>query len=321
MSNRQRTNSNQTSPSMNAPALPPTLTTRAINDGVDALLGLHERRKAKRMKYSTMPPPTNETDLDSPSPIMDEFIRTRSLSIVPDLTNFSTNEFSLLWNERRLHITKTWNVGSGNKSRTSPRDMLFMTLTTLKHGGSWDIIAALFKFKSSTFAKSILGFIRVLHPYMMQHYVHGLADKWSMLKLATSGNQFTEFPSARYAVEVTFQQTHAPSGSFETKKAYFSKKHGLYGLEVEMSVLPNGFAIGVSPSTEGSISDITIFESNEAFHRAQLAKQIHERDVRDIGPLRDEFPDQWAGLADKGYQGWHRRLRAITSNKRPPRGL
>ncbi|ETV64352.1 hypothetical protein H257_18747 [Aphanomyces astaci] len=46
--------------------------------------------------------------------------------------------------------------------------------------------------------------------------------------------------SRQSAVDVTFQQTNAPAGSFSEKKRYFSKKHGMYGVA---SVLPNGLCV------------------------------------------------------------------------------
>ncbi|KAF0704805.1 hypothetical protein AaE_014747 [Aphanomyces astaci] len=41
----------------------------------------------------------------------------------------------------------------------------------------------------------------------------------------------------------------------------------------------------------------------------------------DNGSLRNEYPNSWVLLADKGYQGIHRHMRAITPAKRPAGGL
>ncbi|KAH9103357.1 hypothetical protein LEN26_015310 [Aphanomyces euteiches] len=317
MSQRTRAQDSN-SRSSSTPHVPAALNSRSINNAVDILLDLHERRQAKRRKYSSSRPLEDEVDTDSPSPILDEFVRTRSTSVVADLTNLSLAEYGLLWNDIRQYVQRHWNVGPGSKNKTTPKDMLFMTLTFLKHGGSWDIIATLFKYKSSTFAKGITGFIRTIHPHLMTRYVTSVAEKWSMLKLVTTGNQFQNFPHARYAVDCSCQQTHIPLGSFGSKKTYFSKKHGLYGVKIEVSVLPNGLAIGVSPCAKGSVADITIFESNEDFHRSQLVKQHDEVNIRDDGPLVDNFANQWIVLADKGYQGLSNHLRAVTPVKRSP---
>lgn len=68
-------------------------------------------------------------------------------------------------------------------------------------------------------------------------------------------------------------------------------------------------------------SDISICESNLAFHEKKLKKSQDDARLRDDGPLLDSYPSTWAILADKGYQGLHRRIRAITPAKRPANGL
>ncbi|RHZ04764.1 hypothetical protein DYB31_010854, partial [Aphanomyces astaci] len=46
------------------------------------------------------------------------------------------------------------------------------------------------------------------------------------------------------------------------------------------------------------------------FHSAQLEKQPNDTNVSDTETLRDKFPNQWAVLADKGYQGIQASVRA-----------
>ncbi|ETV68307.1 hypothetical protein H257_15749 [Aphanomyces astaci] len=84
-----------------------------------------------------------------------------------------------------------------------------------------------------------------------------------MSQLAANGDRFTNYPYARYATDVTFQQTN-PAGSYAEKKSYYSGKHSLYGHKVEVSVLPNGLAINCTKS---------IFDDNLEFHANDLAKQ------------------------------------------------
>ncbi|ETV67709.1 hypothetical protein H257_16174 [Aphanomyces astaci] len=124
-----------------------------------------------------------------------------------------------------------------------------------------------------------------------------------------------------YAVDVTFQQTNAPAGSFAEKKLYFSKKHGHYGFKVDVSVLPSGHAINVTSAAPRSIADIAICESNIDFHVEKLEKTSHDESMLDADPLVTEYPTAWALLADKGYQGLHRRVRAITPAKKPAGGM
>ncbi|ETV90146.1 hypothetical protein H310_15019 [Aphanomyces invadans] len=163
--------------------------------------------------------------------------------------------------------------------------MLFMTLVTLKHAGTWDILAASFDEKAATFSNRITQFIRVLHPYLIRKNIDEQGVKWTMHQLAVAGHQFETYKSALYAVDVTFQQTTAPAVSFGEKKTYFSKKHGLYGHKVEVSVAPNGLAINATDCAVGSTSDFEMFKANLGFHSHQLEKQPNDYNW-----------DDWSGL-------------------------
>ena len=68
-----------------------------------------------------------------------------------------------------------------------------------------------------------------------------------MSDLRESQHDFKSFPKALHATDVTFQQAFRPSGSIEEGKRYFSSKHKLYGYKVDVSVLPNGLALDMTP--------------------------------------------------------------------------
>ncbi|RHY83911.1 hypothetical protein DYB37_013303 [Aphanomyces astaci] len=197
------------------------LTERAISHGVDVLTNLHAARETQRLRYSSVSPDHDQT-CDSPSPIFDSFVDSQGPGVVHKLTNFSpTNP----------ETPKPSSTHSGPSS---------------KHCGSWDVVAAVFKEKSPTFSKRVTGFITAIHPYLKAKFIDGFADKWRIPVLDKAGLCFKNYPWTLYAVDVTFQQTNAPAGSFAVKKRFFSKKHGLYGMKVEASVLPNGYAINVT---------------------------------------------------------------------------
>ena len=86
-------------------------------------------------------------------------------------------------------------------------------------------------------------------------------------------------------------------------KAYFCGKHKLYRLKVEVSVLRNGLAIECTKHYPGSTADAEIFYQNVNFHVAALVKSYENKQLPDPGILVDEYPDHWAVLMDKGYQG------------------
>ncbi|RHY45295.1 hypothetical protein DYB38_000806 [Aphanomyces astaci] len=233
------------------------------------------------------------------------------------LTNFSPSELNLLWADIRQHIFRHWNVGSGRKCAVSARDLLLMMLASLKHCGTWDIVAQIFRTTVATFEKHVMSFIEVMHPYLLRKYVHGMASKWSMHELAANGTRFEHYPYTRYATDVTFQKTNVPVGSYAEKKLYSSGKRHLYGHKVEVSVLPNGFAINCTSYHKGSVSDKAIFDDNLDFHRTNLTKHPSEMEMTDT----DGRVEQWAVLADKGYQGIQHEVRAVLPTKKPSGGF
>lgn len=52
------------------------------------------------------------------------------------------------------------------------------------------------------------------------------------------------FKYARYATDVRFPQAFRPNGNVQMSKVYYSGKHKLYGIEVEVSVLLNDWDLG-----------------------------------------------------------------------------
>jgi hypothetical protein len=83
-----------------------------------------------------------------------------------------------------------------------------MTLTVLKHGGTWDFLATPFKIKAPTFEKLVTGFIDKLVPYLYDKFVDKLRKDMSMEELNGNNRRFTWHPQALYATDVTFQQTN-----------------------------------------------------------------------------------------------------------------
>ncbi len=112
-----------------------------------------------------------------------------------------------------------------------------------------------------------------------------------------------------------FQQANRPSGTLLEGKLYFSGKHKLYGYKTEVSVAPTGHAIDVTAHKPGSISDLVIFQGNLDFHKQALTK--HDDDDQDNGLHSVRYPDNWAVLLDKGYQGAQQYVRAIIPKKKP----
>ena len=61
-----------------------------------------------------------------------------------------------------------------------PKDVLFMVLAVLKHGGTWEFLARMFGQKTSAFERMVLRFIKLLSEPLYEHYVSNQTTKWSM---------------------------------------------------------------------------------------------------------------------------------------------
>ncbi|KAJ0398685.1 hypothetical protein P43SY_006263 [Pythium insidiosum] len=277
-------------------------------------------RREQFAGFSDEPLDNDPVDVDSPSPILDAYIERGGHESIRKATGFSISEFEILWNDVRLFILQHWNNRAGRRRQVTDRDLLFMALTTIKQGGEWEVLGAMFGQKGTTFSSRVYDFLTMLEPHLVQRYIVEVGDKWSMSALSATRKQFKQFPEARYAVGVTFQQADKPSGGRKAQEPFYSVKHSLHGLKAEVSVLPNGLAIGVSRAYPGGTSDETIFDENIEFHVAYpggtsdetifdeniefhvsaLQKQVEERNMRDNGQQAEAFPNQWAVLADKG---------------------
>ncbi|ETP28256.1 hypothetical protein F442_22455, partial [Phytophthora nicotianae P10297] len=260
----------------------------------------------------------DNNDIDSPSPIYHQFLREDTQNIAA-LTNFAPLEiWRRLWNSIRAHVADHWNVGRGRKSKQQPKDVLFMFLVVLKHCGKWDVVANVFRIKTEAFQKMILSFAEVVSPYLYEKYVVSAVGKFTTEVLVLGGNTFRNYPSARYATDVTFQQSNMPTGQMKERCAYYSAKHHLHDYKVEVSELPNGLALNCTAHYPGSEAGIQIFRKNHEFHLQHLLKSSMETELADEGPLTTEHPDSWAVLADKGYQELAADFRAITPFKKQP---
>ena len=56
------------------------------------------------------------------------------------MTIFNSKEFRSIYCKIEGIISENWNVGEGRWTQHKPKDVLFMTLVMLKHGGQWDFL-------------------------------------------------------------------------------------------------------------------------------------------------------------------------------------
>lgn len=257
----------------------------------------------------------SDDEAESMSPIFDAFVESGGSEAILSTTNFSIRGFHAIWDHISDFVSNNWCVGRGRRSKFKSMDVLFMTLATMKHGGTWDWLGKMFNIKGPTFERLITKFIEQVSDHLYDLFVEKWGQDLTMTKMIRRDQTFRHFPVARYATDVTFQLAYRPSGNVQEGSLYYSGKHKAYGYKVECSVLPNGICIGSSKHYPGSKSDIEIMRTMEEFHLTQSEKGTQEISAPDMGPLQAAFPQLWVILGDKGYQGAQNFIRLVHPKK------
>lgn len=86
-------------------------------------------------------------------------------------------------------IKSNWNISCGRKSPYKPMDVLFMTLTVLKHGGTWDF-AQPFRIKSPTFERLIIKFLPMISAKLHEKFVADIAKSYMLEELREKKEEF-----------------------------------------------------------------------------------------------------------------------------------
>jgi hypothetical protein len=255
-----------------------------------------------------------EEAADAETPILAEYIAAGGDDILKGMTNFSVPEFDALWALVEPNVTIVWSQGRGRKPAVSGKDAFFITLAVLKHFDTWQKHSIDFNIGISTLEKMVHRVIETVEPVLHARLVKPAV----MSEQMENGNTFVNYPHALYATDVKFQPAYRPSGRFTEQKVYFSAKHKLYGFKIECSVAPPGLAVDLSAHSPGSSSDLTIMLDRLQVHRQMLRKE--DASPHEIGGEPTAFPQMWATLVDKGYQGAGRVLRTIQPKKQPRGG-
>ena len=103
-------------------------------------------------------------------------------------------------------------------------------------------------------------------------------------------------------------------------KKYFIGKHKLYGFKTEVSVRPNGIAVACSKHYPGFVCDLNSMHIMSEMHEDRFEKRDGEEHYQNDGILSQTYPNQWAALVDKGYQGAFEFLCVVLMKKNSPNG-
>lgn len=137
-----------------------------------------------------------------------------------------------------------------------------MVLCPIKHGAKWDFNATIFSIKGPTFERMIVPLIDKVLPTLFEVCVEKCFWSYSMMRMVADNVLFKFHKYDRYATDVTFHHANRPAGNHQESKHYFSNKHKIYGYKTEVSVVPNGLAIGCIDHRQRSVADVVIIRKN-----------------------------------------------------------
>lgn len=154
------------------------------------------------------------------------------------MTKLTCRDFQKQYGKFLRLIDSNWNTDGGPKSTFRAKDQFFMMLCFLKHDFQKNVSAIIFRSKTSASEKMISSFIRLTLDQNDEWYVLNIGSSLTINNSFEDIKHFPSFPHSLYATDVTFQQCLKPAGPAHKDKLYFSGKHKLYGLKVQVSVLP-----------------------------------------------------------------------------------
>ena len=92
-------------------------------------------RRNELVAFENERPEDSDEDNGTDAPIFDRFYDHGGAKAIVEMTNINPAQFIGIWAELEAFILANYNVGRGRKCAQKPKDVLFMVLAVLKHGG------------------------------------------------------------------------------------------------------------------------------------------------------------------------------------------
>lgn len=153
----------------------------------------------------------------------------------------------------------------GIKCFVAGKDMLLTLFTTMINGRHLDVLGKFFAISTLSIETVISKCSVLISGHIYKTFVSYLTDSVSLQDLEEMKCTVYNLPNALYAVDGASQRSFQPSGSIEEGKIYFSGKHHLHGVKVEVGVLPNSLASCFKNHYPGSILDSGTFQRLKTF--------------------------------------------------------
>ena len=107
---------------------------------------------------------------ECPCPIIDQLIECGDNDAFKTLTQFTEEEFNMIWSLFEAQIQAHWVKGRGKSCSISPRDALFITLVVLKTPTSWRSYARDFGVSASTLEKTVWKMMKIVGPLFKEEF-------------------------------------------------------------------------------------------------------------------------------------------------------
>lgn len=199
-------------------------------------------------------------------------------SIFHSFTGFTSEEFETLYSVVQVALQ---HQGRGRSPKFESKEILIMILFYLRRYPRFETVHSLFHVAESTFKGILKNYIPRLLDIVEAKFIKELAKESAL-------EEDEDFKDCYYIVDATVQPIEIPKGSYESKKPYFSGKHGVYGLKSQAIVTLKGLAVHIMTGIKGGVHDKAVFdESLDDFKKKVM--NLHPDKVQKI-------------LGDKGYQ-------------------
>lgn len=212
---------------------------------------------------------------------IEEILREQQNNRLTKLTNLTCKDFRDL-----LHLYfNTLEHNHYKHTRVSLESRLLITLTWLKHSGSFKELGAQFGIKKTHTRAIVMDIINKIGLKIGEDFV-----KWRPYIRWDESEKSTEYPGMLGALDATVQEI----GRAKDQNLYYSGKHKMCCVKVQCFVSPKGRLLHFSKPIRGKRYDFRLFKKTK--NLISILKAEKER-------MNAEIETEPCLLADSGYQG------------------
>lgn len=193
---------------------------------------------------------------DSDQPYIDTLVYNNGYESMRIMTGYTYEEFKSIWDQIGVDFDSKFVSGCGPKPVVTPKDAFFQLLNVLHLPTTCEKHGLDFGLRGGVVHKYIGRAIKIAALLLKEVYVF---EDLTMTELMEKNLTVDLFPETIHMTGATLTMCNCPTGNHEEAKTFFSKKHGVYGMKVEITTYPDGRAAGWTKWYPGKTPDTTIF--------------------------------------------------------------